>query len=72
MRKQILDIKIEMTTPAVSLDAENGAVVMIPFAGYVVESSLFSGIVEPCGVDTQVVNAAKMLKRREMDIQVVY
>ena len=60
MRKQILDIKIDMNGPSVELNAENGAVVMIPFKGYVVESCIFTGIVEPCGVDTQVVNAAQV------------
>ena len=56
-RKPILDIKIEMNGPAVELQAENGAVTMIPFQG-IVKGEIFQGIVEPCGVDTQVVNAA--------------
>ena len=53
----ILNIKIDMDGPSVQLKAENGEVVMIPFRGSV-KSELFTGIVEPCGVDTQVVNAA--------------
>lgn len=52
----ILEICVE-TDPAgtVELDSEIGHVKMIPFKGYV-RSTLFSGIVEPCGVDTQVTN----------------
>lgn len=56
--KPILDILIEFNGPALEMKGENARVVMIPFAGRVVESDLFSGIVEPCGVDTQVTNAA--------------
>ena len=56
-QKPILDIKIEANGPAVHLQSENGEVLMIPFKGSV-KSDLFNGIVEPCGVDTQVVNAA--------------
>ena len=59
-RKQILDIKIESNGTNLEMKAENAEVVMIPFKGYVVQSDLFSGIIEPCGVDTQVVNAAKV------------
>ena len=58
--KQILDIKIEFNGQTVSLETESGAVTMIPFKGYVAASDIFSGIVEPCGVDTQVVNAARI------------
>lgn len=53
----IMDIKIEGNGPAVHLKAENGEVLMIPFKGSV-DSAIFKGVVEPCGVDTQVVNAA--------------
>ncbi|MCH5353919.1 MAG: DUF3237 family protein [Acutalibacter sp.] len=56
-RKPILDIKIEMMGEALHLKSENGEVEMIPFKGSV-DCELFRGIVEPCGVDTQVVNAA--------------
>ena len=56
-RKPILNIHIVMDTPPVSLKAENGEVVMIPFKG-TAEGEIFSGIVESCGVDTQLVNAA--------------
>ena len=55
--KLILDIRIEANGPAVHMAGENGEVLMIPFKGSV-ESGIFKGIVEPCGVDTQVVNAA--------------
>lgn len=52
----ILEIFIE-TDPAgtVELDSEIGHVKMIPFKGSV-NSALFTGVVEPCGVDTQVTN----------------
>ncbi len=56
-RKMILDIKIEMDRPSVQLTGENGQVVMIPFKGSV-KGEIFQGIVEPCGVDTQVLNVA--------------
>ena len=55
--KPIFDIHIEFNGQSVQLKGENAEVVMIPFRG-TVKSDLFSGIVEPCGVDTQVVNAA--------------
>ena len=53
----VLNIKIEANGPAVHMAGENGEVLMIPFKGSV-DSEIFKGIVEPCGVDTQVVNAA--------------
>ena len=56
-RKPVLDIKIECNGPAVHLTGENGEVLMIPFKGHV-DSEIFRGVVEPCGVDTQLVNAA--------------
>ena len=56
-KKPVLNVHITFDTPPVSLKAENGEVVMIPFKG-TVQGEIFSGIVEPCGVDTQVVNAA--------------
>ena len=56
-KKPILDIRIEANGPAVHMTGENGEVDMIPFKGSV-DSEIFRGIVEPCGVDTQVVNAA--------------
>ena len=50
----VLEICVE-TDPAgtVELDSEIGHVKMIPFKGHV-NSALFTGIVEPCGVDAQV------------------
>ena len=57
--KPILDIKIEANGPAVHMKGENGEVLMVPFKGSV-NSALFTGIVEPCGVDTQIVNAANV------------
>ena len=56
-RKPILDIKIDMMGESVRFDCENAEVVMIPFKGSV-DCDLFKGIVEPCGVDTQIRNAA--------------
>ena len=56
-KKPILDIKIEANGPAVRMASENGEVLMIPFKGSA-KGELFNGVVEPCGVDTQVVNAA--------------
>lgn len=52
----ILEILVQ-TDPegTVELESEIGHVKMIPFKG-TVNSALFTGIVEPCGVDTQVTN----------------
>lgn len=55
--KPILRIKIEANGPAVHFCGENAEVLMIPFKGRA-EGELFHGVVEPCGVDTQIVNAA--------------
>lgn len=52
-----MSIKIEMNGPSVHLKGENAEVLMIPFKGSV-KSDIFTGVVEPCGVDTQIVNAA--------------
>ena len=53
----ILDIHV-LTRDAAELNAgAAGSVVMIPFEG-TVTGTIFEGIVEPCGVDTQVVDAA--------------
>ena len=53
----VLDVHV-ITADAVQLEAgAAGSVVMIPFRG-TVTGTVFEGIVEPCGVDTQVVNAA--------------
>lgn len=56
-KKLVMSIKIEANGPAVHMQGENAEVLMIPFKGSV-ESEFFTGIVEPCGVDTQIVNAA--------------
>lgn len=52
----ILEIQIE-TDPSgsVELESELGHVKMIPFKG-IVTGSIFTGVVEPCGVDTQITN----------------
>ncbi|MBR2697058.1 MAG: DUF3237 family protein [Clostridia bacterium] len=55
--KPILDIKIEFNGPAPRVKGDSGEVLMIPFTGRA-EGEIFTGIVEPCGVDTQVVDAA--------------
>ena len=54
----ILELLIQ-TDPAktVELESEVGKVRMIPFSGKA-EGTLFHGIIEPCGVDTQITNAA--------------
>ena len=53
----VLDVHV-LTRDAVGLDAgPAGSVLMIPFGG-TVSGTVFEGRVEPCGVDTQVVNAA--------------
>ncbi len=55
--KPILRIKIEANGEPAHMVCERGEVLMIPFKGYV-DCEAFQGIVLPCGVDTQVVNAA--------------
>ena len=52
----VLEVYVQ-TDPerTVTLSGEIGTVRMIPFTG-VVQGSIFSGIVEPCGVDTQITN----------------
>lgn len=54
----VLEIYIE-TDPAgtVEFSSEIGYVKMIPFKGSV-KCELFNGVVEPCGVDTQIMNQA--------------
>lgn len=56
-RKSVLDIRIEANGPALHMKGENAEVDMIPFRGSV-DCEQFHGIVEPCGVDTQIVNTA--------------
>ena len=56
-KKAILDIKIDFNGEPLHLKGENAEVLMIPFKGSV-SGEIFNGIVEPCGVDTQIVNAA--------------
>ena len=55
--KPILELRIEANGPALHMKGENAEVDMIPFKG-TAEGALFRGIVEPCGVDTQIVNVA--------------
>ena len=56
-KKLVMEIKIEGNGPMLHMQGENSEVLMVPFKGSV-DCDLFHGIVEPCGVDTQVVNAA--------------
>lgn len=58
-KKPIMDLKIDFNGPVLNLKGEVAEVVMIPFKG-TVTGDIFSGIIEPCGVDTQVVNAAQV------------
>ena len=52
----ILEVHVELDPAGtVALDSELGHVTMIPFRG-TVQGPLFTGVVEPCGVDTQVTN----------------
>ena len=54
----VLDLLVQ-TNPRgiVELESEAGTVRMIPFTG-TVSGPLFQGVIEPCGVDTQITNAA--------------
>ena len=56
-KKLILDVKIDMEGSVCQLKGKNCEVLMIPFKGSAT-GEIFNGIVEPCGVDTQTVNAA--------------
>jgi len=62
--KEFMRISIEANGPALHMKGENAEIDMIPFKGKAEipdpdgGSPLFTGIVEPCGVDTQIVNAA--------------
>lgn len=56
----VIEVLVE-TDPAatVELESEIGHVKMIPFKG-TVRGPLFTGIIEPCGVDTQVTNQVEV------------
>ena len=56
-KKAILEIRIDIDKPGLRIETERGEISMIPFAG-AVDCELFQGIVEPWGVDTQVLNHA--------------
>ncbi len=58
-RKAILDLRIEANGPMVHMKGEAGEVLMVPFKGSV-QGEIFNGTIEPCGVDTQIVNAANV------------
>ena len=55
----VMDLKIEFNGPVLNLKGEIAEVLMIPFKGSVT-GPVFQGVIEPCGVDTQVVNAARV------------
>ena len=55
-KEPVLEILVDVDRPAiVEFESEIGHVKMIPFKG-TVNCPLFHGIIEPCGVDTQVTN----------------
>jgi hypothetical protein len=58
-KKPIMDLRIDFNGPVLNLKGEATEVVMIPFKG-IVKGEIFNGIIEPCGVDTQVLNAVKV------------
>lgn len=76
-KEPVLEILVE-TIPNASIElvSEIGCVKMIPFKG-TVHGPVFTGIVEPCGVDTQITNqnevrhmsARYMLTGKDMDGQ---
>lgn len=54
----VLDLLVQTNSEGiVALESDAGFVRMIPFSG-TVTGPLFQGIIEPCGVDTQITNAA--------------
>lgn len=59
MKKKLILTLMVQTRPeaTVEMDTGSGYVKMIPFSG-TVDGEFFQGIIEPCGVDTQVTNAA--------------
>ena len=75
-KKAFLEIRVDIDKPGLRIETERGEVSMIPFAG-AVDSEIFKGIVEPWGVDTQILNhagvrhmsARYMLTGKDMDGQ---
>ena len=57
--KPILEIHIDIAEKGLKMTTELGEVSMIPFSG-TVDCELFKGIVEPWGVDTQIVDQTNM------------
>ena len=57
MSDPILEIRIDIDKPGLRINTKRGEVSMIPFAG-AVDSKIFKGIVEPWGVDTQILDHA--------------
>ncbi len=75
--KLVLELIVETyQDKIVELDSKIGHVKMIPFGG-TVKGEIFNGIIEPCGVDTQVtdqagvrhMSARYMLTGKDMDGQ---
>ena len=59
MNNPLLEIHIDISQKGFRMETELGEVSMIPFAG-TVDCELFKGIVEPWGVDTQIVDQTNM------------
>ena len=59
MSKALLEIHVDIVGRGFRMETELGEVSMIPFAG-TVDCELFHGIVEPWGVDTQIVDLTDM------------
>ncbi|MBQ6333917.1 MAG: DUF3237 domain-containing protein [Erysipelotrichaceae bacterium] len=57
--KAFLEIHIDIAESGLKMETPIGEVSMIPFAG-TVDCELFKGIVEPWGVDTQIVDTSNI------------
>ena len=55
MNKPILEIKIDVKEGGTRINTKRGEVSIVPFGG-TVKSELFNGIVEPWGIDRQVLD----------------
>ena len=55
MNKPILEIKIDVKEGGIRINTKRGEISVVPFSG-TVDSELFKGIVEPWGVDAQVLD----------------
>ena len=55
MNKPILEIKIDTKENGIRISTKRGEVSIVPFAG-TVDSEIFKGIVEPWGIDRQILD----------------